>query len=196
MEVDESGHPIQNTDVGPMTATMDSLSIGSGRRDTSSSASYGYGYTDSNYGTQEAQSQSSGFGNMGYGASSYYLVDILLLSNNTLYLPFGYGLNQADAMLQWDLIISCICSLTQIALKLSASIHLDRVFDLINCSRILRNYGNFESKQAEQFCKGIDATLVALEIFRGRGQIKLVAHCHATMSDRIKPNTCGITQPV
>ncbi|KAF8389314.1 hypothetical protein HHK36_026007 [Tetracentron sinense] len=42
MEVDESGHPIQNTDVGPMTATMDSLSIGSGRRDTSSSASYGF----------------------------------------------------------------------------------------------------------------------------------------------------------
>ncbi|KAF8408595.1 hypothetical protein HHK36_004658 [Tetracentron sinense] len=41
MEVDESGHPIQNTDVGPMTATMDSLSIGSGRRDTSSSALYG-----------------------------------------------------------------------------------------------------------------------------------------------------------
>ncbi|KAF8413576.1 hypothetical protein HHK36_001567 [Tetracentron sinense] len=41
MEVDGSGHPIQNTDVGPMTSIMDSLNIGSGRRDTSSSASYG-----------------------------------------------------------------------------------------------------------------------------------------------------------
>ncbi|XP_058078257.1 transcription initiation factor TFIID subunit 2 isoform X2 [Magnolia sinica] len=106
-------------------------------------------------------------------------------------------LKRIDRLLQFDrlmpsyngiLTISCIRALTQIALKFSASLALDRVFDLI---KPFRNFETalwqvrIEASRAlldlEFNCKGIDEALSLFMIFIEeepslRGQVKLAVH--------------------
>ncbi|KAF8407865.1 hypothetical protein HHK36_007002 [Tetracentron sinense] len=105
-------------------------------------------------------------------------------------------LKRIDRLLQFDrlmpsyngiLTISCIRSLTQMALKLSASIPLDRVFELI---KPFRNFETLwqvriEASRAlldlEFHCKGVDAALLLFlkyleEEMSLRGQVKLAVH--------------------
>ncbi|XP_057952366.1 transcription initiation factor TFIID subunit 2 isoform X2 [Malania oleifera] len=111
-------------------------------------------------------------------------------------------LKRIDRLLQFDrlmpsyngiLTISCIQTLTQIALKLSGFIPLDRVFELIKPFRDLKTIWQvrIEASRAlldlEFHCRGIDATLLLfikyLEDEQSfRGQVKLCVHamrlCH------------------
>ncbi|KAF5190649.1 Transcription initiation factor tfiid subunit [Thalictrum thalictroides] len=105
-------------------------------------------------------------------------------------------LKRIDRLLQFDrlmpsyngiLTISCIRSLTQIALKLSASVPLDRVSELI---KPFRGFGTswkvrIEASRAlldlEFHCNGIDAALLLFTRFLEeesslRGQVKLAVH--------------------
>ncbi|KAI3976872.1 hypothetical protein MKX01_008730 [Papaver californicum] len=105
-------------------------------------------------------------------------------------------LKRIDQLLQFDrlmpsyngiLTISCIRTLTQIALKLSVSIPFERVFELIKPFRSFEAMWQIriEASRAlldlEFSCKGIDAALLLflsylLEEVSLRGQVKLAVH--------------------
>ncbi|XP_012092957.1 transcription initiation factor TFIID subunit 2 isoform X2 [Jatropha curcas] len=105
-------------------------------------------------------------------------------------------LKRIDRLLQFDrlmpsdngiLTISCIRTLVQIASKLSGSVHLDHVFELIKPFRNFKTIWQIriESSRAlldlEFHCRGIDAALSLFIIYLKeepslRGQAKLAAH--------------------
>ncbi|XXG51107.1 hypothetical protein AAC387_Pa02g4956 [Persea americana] len=127
-------------------------------------------------------------------------------------------LKRIDRLLQFDrlmpsyngiLTISCIRALTQIALKLSTSVPLDRVSDLIKPFRDLETVlwqVRIEASRAlldiEFYCKGLDEALSLFIIFVEeetslRGQVKLAVHvmhlcqikCGPELSNAIKSST-------
>ncbi|GJY56590.1 transcription initiation factor TFIID subunit 2 isoform X2, partial [Tanacetum coccineum] len=130
-------------------------------------------------------------------AVEFILQLLKLLSNDWQSVSFLSPLvKRIDRLLQFDrlmpsyngiLTVSCIRTLTQIALKLSEFISLDRIIDLINpfCSSKPQWQVRIEAFRSlldlEYHCKGIDAALILFvkcleEEPSLRGQVKLGVH--------------------